>query len=49
MSNLSTKVKNMKLRFLTIVEKKVTTSFKSLFYSEEVYVIFRPFHLREVL
>jgi hypothetical protein len=30
MENLSTKVKNMKIRFLTLVEKKVTTSFKTL-------------------
>jgi len=30
MKNLSTKVKNMKIRFLTFVEKKVTTSLQTL-------------------
>ncbi len=30
MKNLSTKVKNVKIRFLTLVEKKVSTSFKTL-------------------
>ncbi len=30
MRNLSTKVKSMKIRFLTLVEKKVTTNFKTL-------------------
>ncbi len=30
MKNLSTKVNNMKIRFLTLIEKKVTTSFKTL-------------------
>jgi len=30
MRNLSTKVKSMKIRFLTLVEKKVTTNLKTL-------------------
>jgi len=30
MRNLSTKVKNMKISFLTLVEKKVTTSLQTL-------------------
>ena len=30
--NSCTKVKNMKIRFLTLVEEKVTTSFKTLFH-----------------
>jgi hypothetical protein len=39
--NLSTEVKNIKIRFLTIVKKKVTIGFKTLFYIEliEVFLI----------
>ncbi len=30
MRNLSTKVKSLKIRFLTLVEKKITTSLQTL-------------------
>ena len=45
--NYCTKVKSMKIRFLTLVEKFVPTSLQTLFYTEfiEVYLILRRFNL----